>query len=391
MAVQGDCLAGTRPQVVNADALATAKGEFLRGNAAAMAGDWATARAAYESSLVYVPDRASTLFNLGLACLQLAAPSAAIAVLTKALHQEPDRADIRLATARAHADQARQWLNQGNPADAIGAYEKATTIDPGWFDGWLELGALLKDLGHIESSQHALRQARQINPDDATAQYLLASVSSAEAAPPIAPRVYVQQLFDRYAADFSDHLAQLDYAAPTLLANLIREVLGDGDGRLAIDLGCGDGALGACLGRSGWVVDGLDLSTQMLARAAEHRVFRSLLQGDIVEVLAMQSSSYYLAAATDVFIYVGDLAPSFAAVAAALTNGGYFAFTTETRNTGTYSLNATSRYAHSDAYVERVGESCGFEIVVRRPGSLRKEQGIAVEGSYWLCRLKSQT
>ena len=58
-------------------------------------------------------------------------------------------------------------------------------------------------------------------------------------------------------------------------------------------------------------------------------------------------SAFDLIVAADVLVYVGDLAPLFAAVETALTADGLFAFSVETYEGDGYRLEPTIRFAHS--------------------------------------------
>ena len=55
------------------------------------------------------------------------------------------------------------------------------------------------------------------------------------------------------------------------------------------------------------------------------------LVGDAVTPMRERPNAFDLIVAADVFVYVGDLAPLFAAVGTALTADGLFAFSVETR------------------------------------------------------------
>jgi predicted TPR repeat methyltransferase len=63
-----------------------------------------------------------------------------------------------------------------------------------------------------------------------------------------------------------------------------------------------------------------------------------------------------------------------------LTPGGLFAFTVQQAQTGDYELGGDFRYAHSRAYLTRLMQSYGYEILVCDDVSVRQDRGVAVPG-----------
>ena len=84
--------------------------------------------------------------------------------------------------------------------------------------------------------------------------------------------------------------------------------------------------------------------------------------------------------AADVFVYVSDLAPVFAAVARVLTPGGIFAFTVETHADRGVRLQPTLRYAHGADHVRAALAAAGLACVELARASTRSEKGVPVDG-----------
>ena len=87
-------------------------------------------------------------------------------------------------------------------------------------------------------------------------------------------------------------------------------------------------------------------------------------------------------AATDVLIYLGNLAPLFAAVASRLSMGGVFAFSTETPDDliEGLSLQPNGRYAHSVRYIEHLAATNSLRVIARDASIIRTESAVAVKG-----------
>ena len=108
---------------------------------------------------------------------------------------------------------------------------------------------------------------------------------------------------------------------------------------------------------------------------------------DVVEAMERAPGGWDLLVAADVLVYIGDLAPVFAAAARALPPEGRFAATVErlpgeaaSLTGGSFVLGATRRYAHAEHYVRATAEAAGFLIRLMEPCSPRREKGIPVPG-----------
>jgi predicted TPR repeat methyltransferase len=231
----------------------------------------------------------------------------------------------RLDAARALG----AWLETRNPADAIRAHELRVLVEPG-----------------IDK----------------------------------APAAYVEALFDGFAERFDHQLVDmLGYEAPALLADLVanhRERF-----ERILDLGCGTGLAGPHLARFGGRLTGVDLSSAMLAKAAERGGYDALVQSEAVDFLEEHPGAFDLIVSADVLIYFGDLAPLFSAAAAALPRGGLLAVSTELGQDG-WTLLPSARYAHGDAYVR--ASAPGFRIVERQEIPLRREGADVTAGCLYV-------
>lgn len=105
------------------------------------------------------------------------------------------------------------------------------------------------------------------------------------------------------------------------------------------------------------VLTGVDLSSEMLARAGEKGCYDNLVIGDIACFAGMESC-YDLVTACDVFVYLGDLATVFENVHRHLKCDGLFAFSTELLSLEgcgdqrAFHLRKNGRFAHSLPYIE---------------------------------------
>ena len=99
----------------------------------------------------------------------------------------------------------------------------------------------------------------------------------------------------------------------------------------------------------------------MIAKARETGLYDSLEVGGAVAFLASPAArSADLIVAADVFAYIGDLGPIFEAVARALANGGWLAFSVETCEGEGYCLDPAMRFIRTPTCGRRrIGPGCG--------------------------------
>lgn len=110
------------------------------------------------------------------------------------------------------------------------------------------------------------------------------------------------QVYDEWAATYDrDTVEGMGYIAPRVAAERLVELLANG--AHVLDAGCGTGLVGMELHqrRPDLVMDGIDLSSGMLALAREQDVYRGLQTADLTAPIEAPDASY------DAVICVGTL------------------------------------------------------------------------------------
>ncbi len=284
-------------------------------------------------------------------------------------------AERRFAYARAAAV-------EGDFAAAADVLDQALERAPDWAAAWFALGEARERLGDIDAAAEAFRATLRLDPADSQgASARLALIGRADA-PLGLPPAYVARLFDQYAPRFEAHLTgTLGYRGPALIADALAAAAPARRFANALDLGCGAGLMGEALRERINHQTGVDLSPAMIEKAHERQVYDTLLVGDATAALMGQPpATFDLIVAADLFPYFGDLAPLFAAAAAALTAGGLIAFSVETIEGEGFRLGASMRFAHSRAYVEAIARATGFRSLLVQAASIRREAGADAPG-----------
>ena len=299
----------------------------------------------------------------------------------RALALDPRQAEALYRLGNIREEQGR------DDGDAAACFENAVALDPAHARAWNNLGSAQQRLGHGEQALASYRKSMQTDPGlaqaclnlgrlaaecfltglahhpgDPTFEHLCAAITGRSTAR--APEGYVTNLFDSVAQKFEHHLVEeLEYHVPEALAKLVLPELKTN--ACVIDLGCGTGLVGVALAAAGAKIIGIDLSARMLEIASRRGAYVSLEKGELVEILARHpAESVHAVLAADVFIYIGDLAAVFAAVARLLAPQGLFAFSVEGLEGGSYRLQPTGRYAQSPGYLRVLAAQSG--LVERR-------------------------
>jgi predicted TPR repeat methyltransferase len=367
------------------DARGTARSSadwLAEGNAHYAARDWNEAGVALEHSLALDSRQADAWYRLGNVREEQGHDDlAAVACFENAVALDPSH-----ARAWNNLGAAQERLGLGE--QAVASYRNAMQADPALAQACLNRGRLAGARGDHALAAACFETGLNHHPGDPTFEHL--SAASAGRSTARAPEGYVTNLFDGLARQFERHLVNdLQYQVPEALAKLVRPELDAARGvatrARVIDLGCGTGLVGMALAAAGAEIIGVDLSPRMLEIAARRGAYAKLEQGELVEVLARTSAGSVRAVlAADVFIYIGDLAAVFAAVARVLAPQGLFALSVEGLEGGTYSLQPTGRYAQSPGYLRALAAQSGLEerrlerTLIRREGRGHAEGWLAL-------------
>lgn len=385
------------------------------GHAQREAGRLDEAEALHRRALAQRPDHAPSLTGLSATLWRKGRDDEAAQAARQAIAQAP-----QLAQAHLMLGNSLRRLKQ--PQEAMAAFRAATEVVPDDPTPHVGLAEAAQDAGALETALQEGRRALALQPDaeslhtvhgqtlyalraagspeqarqeaiawlstysdSPTAQHLAPALMDA-APPERASSPYVRTTFDAFAESFDDRLGALDYAGPAVVERLLRAARPEGVDSL-LDLGCGTGLVAPVLRPLAQRLEGLDLSPEMLARAAERNLYDALHEADAEAFLATAQSDRDVIIAADVLIYLGALEPLVNAVASALRPEGLFIATTEEADgeadVESWELQPSGRYRHSRRYLRQVLDAAGLiidqlETVVLRHEGERPVEALAV-------------
>lgn len=376
-------------------------------------GDHAAAEAGYREHLKEYPSDPSALHFLGLLRSHQGRHPEAVKLMTSALEidsgyvdawsnlcvsylklRDFERAEFCARKAIELAPEfANAWANLGmtlrarnDCEEALIAWGRALSLQPEMRNIAISYGHLLYRLNRIPEAVEFYARWRSTSPDDPIPQHMLAAMGGAER-PTRASDAYVRATFDDFAESFDINLEELGYAAPKLLFDaLMGTATLSPDSHLdVVDIGCGTGLCGPLWRPLARRLVGVDLSPNMLSKAAMRAVYDQLNCAELTTWLADCERKFDVAIAADVFCYFGDLSAAFKGVASVLRPAGRFACSLEALPESVapgeaFALLAHGRYQHSRAYVASELSAAGLILEHITTETLRYERQEPVIG-----------
>ena len=283
----------------------------------------------------------------------------AAASYLRAIFLKPDYAD-------AHNNLGNVWKALGKPQKGRASFEQALRLRPGNADTQYSLGVLCSDFGNCDDAARYFQRCLELDPDDCRgAQMLLAKLGMAT----IPNRTPYAQLLKIYEVRSRSWDRENSYFGHTLvLEGLHRHATNDKMDIL--DIGCGTGLVGAQARHLAARLDGVDVSPEMLEKAAKKGLYDRLEQADLVPALSGHAQCYDAVLGAGILIHFGDLNQVFQAAAACLREQGLFIFTLFSNEVDDKDFSVAAQdklaqsgcYMHSAGYVERLAAKWGFSL-----------------------------
>jgi predicted TPR repeat methyltransferase len=297
--------------------------------------------------------------------------------------------DERLDRRYAWAEAA---LKEGDAQAAIDILDQTLAENYGFTAAWHLYGLAQEALGHNEDAATAWRQCLDLDPNDHVGARL--DLARIGALPPeqATSENFSGALFDAYAERFDSHLVEtLQYRAPALLKEALARCYAQAHRPFrfgtVLDLGCGTGLMGEALRDETQFLAGCDLSPRMIAKAQAKRradgspLYDKLATAGLTAFLASRPDTCAdLVIAADVFVYLGDLSPTFHQSARVLKPGGLLAFTVQSHDGEGIAVGQDRRFAHAEAWLRDKLDEAGLRPVLMELQSTRIDRGRPVPG-----------
>lgn len=279
----------------------------------------------------------------------------------------------------AYSNKGNSLFSKGKYLEALNEYDNSLLINPNYSLALANKGITLQKLQLYEEAIIQFKAALKINPNLSNISIALAALEQKNI-PTIAPQNYVEELFDRYADNFDDDLInQLNYKSPKLLYQRYQKLSNNSNINI-LDLGCGTGLCGEEFKKISNKLIGVDLSTEMLKKAAHRQIYSELIQSDICDYMKNSNTKFELILCADVLVYMGDLSSFFSLIKKCLNNNGVCLFTIESSQSNTFELKNSQRYGHSLEYISSLTLNNNLTLIDSIKSVLRNDKGVGVEG-----------
>jgi predicted TPR repeat methyltransferase len=377
------------------------------GNVRTATDHWEQAIDAYRQALALKSNYAAAWNNLGRAQLHLENWHEAVRCFQQAVALQPNN-------ALALNQLGNALFEQGKFDEAGERYREAARIQPDYAEAHYNLSRVLRLQSRWEEAALCLQRSLQINPnsalanaaladiyygnlnrfgdalvhyrrvlalkpDDRKAQLLVEALTGGSRLEEV-PAEYVAAVYESLAPRFDQMVGRRGDCSPQWL----KSALGGPPPPASLDildLGCGTGLCGLQFRSWARTLIGVDLSPAMLAQAQVRGIYDELIQSDLLSAMQNRSGAFDLILASDVLLYVGNLAPIFEAVRRALRPGGRFAFTVDLLRDGPdYRLTPWIHFAHSRRYLERLANETSMREIAEQDVVFPREDGLHANG-----------
>ena len=280
---------------------------------------------------------------------------------------------------------AKRLRDKGNIQTAYRCQLRVTELTPQNSEAWSEAAELAHILGRRDQARTAYEKYLELEPDDAETRHILIALRD-EPPPPRAPDECIQQMYQRFSSFFEFNLREeLSYEGPERLQKVIQAVLGDRRDLAVVDLGCGSGLMGLQMKPLAARMIGVDLSPEMIALARARNIYDRFDVAEITQWLRDNGENqdhFDLIAASDCFIYFGDLRQVVIPAAKRLAPGGVLAFSVERGDQHPFRLTDSGRYTHHGQHIREAAAEAGLALACLEEGFLRMEYGEEVTAFY---------
>lgn len=266
------------------------------------------------------------------------------------------------------------FAEQGLINDALFRFKLVLKANPSYPLVWYNIGCCYYKKGDLAKAADALKTAREQDPTNRDATYLLSAIEPSAVPLPQRPtrmaRAMVLPFFARLAPQYDAVELENQYQGGQLVFDAMKS-LTKIPAPVVLDLGCGTGIAARPWRAVSKAIMGVDMSPEMLAQANAVslngvKLFDATREMDIAEsnAEALDPASADIVLCVNTASYVGDLKHVVAIARHVLRPGGLLAITSEAYRGDGFGLDAASgRFGHNPAYIKQLVTQAGFSTV----------------------------
>lgn len=257
--------------------------------------------------------------------------------------------------------------NQKKFQEAIENFRKALELSPSLKEAFEGLGICYAEMSEREQAITWFNRYLELDPgDDSEVKLRLARLNAGDV-PSRYPAAVMLNTYEKKAQnwDADIHRPGKEFFGPKHVREALEELKLVQTHQLdVLDIGCGTGVCGEYLRGYAKYLEGVDLSTHMLAQAQKKGYYDKLECADAIAYMQDCKRTFDLIIASGVLILFGDLMPVIQAVARLLNPGGVFVFTLYRSETEAVMVRYNLHFAHSEVYAREMAEASGLQLVL---------------------------
>lgn len=358
------------------------------GNSYKKQGDANLATISFRKAIKIKPNYFEAYYNLGNTLRDLSQPEDAIKSYSAAIK-------INKNFFEAHTNLALSFFDLSKYEDAIKHYKEALKIRPESSATFYELGKALLKVNKIEES---VKCFEKVIESDSTEVKIAAELALAHLGfkniPLKTPKnymkyVYLTHLHKWEKMDGWPHNND-KYLGHNMIVDALTFNLEANQNYKILDAGCGNGVLGKFLKDYASIMEGVDLSAEMLDLAREKNIYDYLYEDDLDSFLPQKKEAYDLIISAAVLVHFSNLKKILTNFYNALSYNGQLAITFFIdRTCNEFCIDSSGYFCHNPMYVNKIINKLGFSVIIEQEGVHEIRGDEKVFGAVYLLKKQS--
>lgn len=188
---------------------------------------------------------------------------------------------------------------------------------------------------------------------------------------------YAEKLYDAFASSYEQTMEKIQ----SNVLKIIHTNLPNKFYKNILDLGCGTGSFSKELSNKFETLVGVDISSKMLKKAAEKKLYTNLIHADAFSFLKTSNMKFDLIIASELLCYTPNVEELLYEISTNLADNGLFVLSIEETMQKDILFSANGRYLYRFTYIQDLLKKYKFSIQNRIHAHLRREGIEFADGS----------
>ena len=276
----------------------------------------------------------------------------------KAIKNYKQAINLKSNFTEAYNNMGNALMKNGDLQHSKEAFQKAMKIEPENLDSIFGFGLVCKKLGFLHEAGLAFKKVLEKDRKDLRGTTLQMATLGMIDVPDKTPKDHLKSFYKNKSIGWGK--SKESYFGNELIKLAIKETIPKGSVNKILDLGCGTGSLAKFLSGYTKVLDGVDLSEDMLSKAKSTYLYNNLYETDLIKFLNKTKTTYDLILVAATLIHFKKLDEIFSLIHNKLNNEGKFVFSVFDTSKADFELNEFQMFSHSKPYIKKIYEKLSF-------------------------------